>query len=395
MKFFRSLGLALLGGMLAAVLPYLLFQLGAVVLVFWRTADVSLYDALYGTVCAYAAQHFASMTALISYPSTGVSAGSFFGGKGFAPLELLLLAPVYAAFYFLVARRLPEDGQYRADVRRTLPSMVLVFGFAMVLSLVAKLYGLGAAPLTKNLLVLFVVCVLFDLLCCGFVLWGQVSWRRQARLEATVEAERRLRQQQRQQYELSRESIELINRKCHDLKHQVAALRCIDDKARRDASLDEIERSVMIYDSAVNTGNEVLDTVLTEKSLACERDHIRWTCMAEGAALDFMDPIDLYTLFGNALDNAIESVRRIRDSDRRILAVTLQKKRDLAFLQIENYCDGPPELRDGLPVSTKPADGCHGFGMRSIREIVTRYGGTMDISVEDGVFLLCILLPLP
>ena len=378
---------------LPLVLSYLLFQLGAVVLVFWHAADLSLYDALYGTICAYAVQHFTTSAALIFPQTTATS--TFFGGKGILPLELPFVAALYGIFYLLVARRLPEDGQYRADVRRTLPSLVLVLSFAMVLSLVAKFYGLDTTRLTVNMLVLYGVCILFDLLCCGFVLWGQISWRRQARLEALVESERRLRQQQRQQYQLSRESIELINRKCHDLKHQVAALRCIDDKTRRDASLDEIERSVMIYDSAVNTGNEVLDTVLTEKSLACERDQIRWTCMAEGAALDFMDPIDLYTLFGNALDNAMENVRRIRDPEKRILAVTLQKKRDLAFLQIENYCDRSPELRDGLPVSTKPADGNHGFGVKSIREIVTRYGGTMDLSVEDGIFLLCILLPLP
>ena len=33
--------------------------------------------------------------------------------------------------------------------------------------------------------------------------------------------------------------------------------------------LDEIERSIQIYDSTIETGNEVLDTVLTEKSLYC------------------------------------------------------------------------------------------------------------------------------
>lgn len=383
---------------LPMVLVFLVCQLTAAALVFWRTAEVSLYDALYGTACAYAAQHFASTLCIFFTGAGEASSGtgsSFYGGNGIAPAELLVLCGVYALFFLLVARRLPEDGRYRADMRRTLPSLLLVFGFAMVLSLVAKVYGIGTGELTPGILVLYCVCALFDLLCCGFVLWVQVSQRRQARLEAEVELERRLRAQQREQYELSRESIALINRKCHDLKHQVSALRLIDDKTRRDASLDAIERSVMIYDSVVKTGNEVLDTVLTEKCLICERDGVRWTCMADGAALSFMDSVDLYTLFGNALDNAIESVRTISDPEKRILAVTLQKKRDMAFLQIENFCDRPVPLRDGLPVSTKPEDGFHGFGMKSIRDIAERYGGTIDITVDGGIFLLCILLPLP
>lgn len=117
--------------------------------------------------------------------------------------------------------------------------------------------------------------------------------------------------------------------------------------------------------------------------------------MADGAALSFMDPIDLYTLFGNALDNALECVRTISNPERRVLAVTLQRKRDMVFLQFENFCDSPPDLRDGLLRSTKADDGFHGFGMKSIRAIAERYGGTIDITAEGGIFLLCILLPLP
>lgn len=383
--------------LLSMVFFFLIAQLLAAALVFWRTGEVSLYDALYGTACAYAAQHFASSLPLLFSPAeTGeYTSGTFFGGRGIPLIELALLCVVYLGFYLWVARRLPENGRYRADIRKTLPSVVLVFGFAMVLSLAAKLYRFQEISALSDGNGLFRVALLFDLLCCGFALWVQVSQRRQTKLEAEVELERRLRSQQREQYELSRESIALINRKCHDLKHQVAALRLMDDQARRDETLAAMEQSVMIYDSSVKTGNEVLDTVLTEKSLACERDQIRWTCMADGAALSFMDPIDLYTLFGNALDNALESVRAIADPERRVLAVTLQKRRNIAFLQIENYCDRAPVMRDGLPVSTKAADGYHGFGMKSIQDIAERYGGTIDMTVEGGIFLLCILLPLP
>ena len=111
----------------------------------------------------------------------------------------------------------------------------------------------------------------------------------------------------------SAENVDLINRKCHDLKHQIAALRRISDRREREESIQALEQSVMIYDSVVKTGNDILDTVLTEKSLLCESRGITLTCVADGDCLDFMDGVDIYTIFGNALDNAIESVTPLDD----------------------------------------------------------------------------------
>lgn len=54
----------------------------------------------------------------------------------------------------------------------------------------------------------------------------------------------------------------------------------IPEREREDY-LDEIERSIQIYDSTIETGNEVLDTVLTEKSLYCEQHQITMTCVAD------------------------------------------------------------------------------------------------------------------
>ncbi len=204
-----------------------------------------------------------------------------------------------------------------------------------------------------------------------------------------------LRRQLQEQYEFSKENIDIINQKCHDLKHQIAALRLVRDRREQDAGLEEIERSVLIYDAVSKTGNEVLDTVLTEKSLLCERAHISWTCMAQGKLLDFMSPVDIYTLFGNALDNAVEGSCTVRDMARRSVAVTVLNRHGAAFIQIENYFDGALTMENGLPHTTKADERSHGFGIKSIQSITERYGGTMNISTEDGIFLLSVLIPIP
>lgn len=77
--------------------------------------------------------------------------------------------------------------------------------------------------------------------------------------------------------------------------------------------MDEIEKSVSLYDANVKTGNTVLDTILTEKSLLCYKKGIILSCVADGENIAFMEDADVYSLFGNALDNAIEAVLKLEE----------------------------------------------------------------------------------
>lgn len=376
-------GLVVVSGLLC-----LLPQLALAGLVLWLVCRVSVPEALLGALCAYATEHFVYAAGCFFWPEQ-VSAELLGQAIPWHWGQLALAAAVYLVFYFRFARRLVQNGHFLAPARHVMTGLALILLIAVVLSLWAKLcYAADGGSV-------FRVCQLYDMVCCYFVLWMQTAWRREQTLQTTVETERQLRRQQQAQYRLSRASIAAINRKCHDLKHQLAALRVTGDEGRRTAVLDGLERDVMVYDSGMRTGNEVLDTVLTEKSLLCEQAGVRWTCMADGAALAFMDPVDLYTLLGNALDNAMESARRLPDPERRVLTVTLRRQREMAFLQIENYCAETPRFVNGVPVTTKPDPENHGFGVRSMEEIVRRYGGTMELSAADGVFLVSILLPIP
>ena len=101
----------------------------------------------------------------------------------------------------------------------------------------------------------------------------------------------------------------------------------------------------------------------------------------------------MYTLFGNALDNAIESIRKLRNPEQRILSVTVYGKPKMAVIQIENYYDGTLKLEHGLPITTKDHPMDHGYGMRSIQEIAQKYGGSISVDMENQIFLLSILLP--
>ena len=99
-------------------------------------------------------------------------------------------------------------------------------------------------------------------------------------------------------------------------------LRSEEDPQKREAFLDEMEAEIRQYEAQNKTGNKVLDTVLTSKSLYCNKNGITFTCVADGTLLDFMDVMDICSIFGNALDNAIECEMKILDKEKRLIHVT-------------------------------------------------------------------------
>ena len=194
------------------------------------------------------------------------------------------------------------------------------------------------------------------------------------------------------QYEFSRENIEMINRKAHDLKHQLKALEMVSDEERRE-KLQETRRAIDFYDAVVKTGNEALDTILTEKSVYCQNHNIRLSCMVNTKHLEVMDVVDLYTLLGNAIDNAIEGADRLADPDKKVISFTIRDQGQILYIHIENYFDGKVQIKEGLPVTRKRDRFSHGYGVKSIRTIARRYGGDFLIQTEGEKFTLDIMLP--
>lgn len=213
-----------------------------------------------------------------------------------------------------------------------------------------------------------------------------------ARQELT--AMQNILQNQYANYQRSEESVELINRKYHDLKHQIAVLRREVKEGKNLEYLDRVEQEISAYEAENKTGNRVLDTILTTKSLHCRQNGIQLTCVADGAALDFMDVMDLSALFGNALDNAIEGVSVLPDDEQRLIHLSVARQKGFISIRLENRCKETMHIEKGLPSTTKAEKGLHGYGLKSIQATVAKYGGSVTVHAENGWFELRILIPL-
>ena len=230
----------------------------------------------------------------------------------------------------------------------------------------------------------------FDLLSCTLLLVILLDLFRFRKAEQEQTLLTQLLKQEQEQHEMSRATVDVINRKCHDLKHQISALRH-QSEADQEKSIAELEQAILLYDNLAKTGNDDLDIVLAEKMFLAEKRGVKLQCIVDGGRFSFMRTEDICSLFGNAIDNAIEAAAKEPIAEKRIVVLHTAAKGNMLSLHVENPCFEKPQFADGLPLTTKGDTDYHGFGMRSMRYVAEKYGGVLTAAWEDGIFSLDVL----
>lgn len=234
---------------------------------------------------------------------------------------------------------------------------------------------------------------LYNVICCTMVLYIQSNMITIKDMKKEIDIITQLLKQSQKQYEISKENIEMINMKCHDIKHQVNSY--IKKHSIDEEEIQYINNAISIYDSLVKTGNETLDIILTEKSLICKNKDIILTCMTDCKELTFIKDSDLYALFGNIMDNAIEATTNIKLKEKRCIALNIHSVGKFISVTIKNYYNGEIKFSsEGLPLTNKEDKTYHGYGLKSIQTIVQKYNGTLSISTEEQIFKLNLLFPI-
>ena len=337
-------------------------------------AQLSL--SLFTGIAAYSAQHGSYKLGELIRRALPQSVPSAWGGV----IYFLIIAAAYVAIYFIFRRSF-------SDIEKDyIPGRQAVL-LAVPLVLYTTVFQYSSALDFS----LYVIYALYDILCCFFTLYIQYSLIKAGRREHEYRLIQHLHHLEKQQYDITKKNMEMFDIKMHDVKHMLLGMRNILTPEQ----IAEIEKVVTIYDSTVKSGNEVLDVIFTEKSLQCEQKDISFERIVDGSLLRFMHVSDVYSLFGNAIDNAIEAVSKVDKREKRTVSLMVRESRGMVYIGLENGYTGTIRFEDGLPVTTKHDKQFHGFGTKSMRNVVEKYGGTMVINASDNIFRLNILLPVP
>lgn len=321
----------------------------------------------------------------------------FFRGADWDAARVMLVVGVYGAAFAvagLAERRNFPPGLRIAVDSRTLAatlSIALVTFFMSNLSFVTEDTPFSGREGREA----FYIRTLVDF--AGFIaLYAMRSQRLKLQREIEVQSMNTLLHTQHEQYLRSRDMMDAVNSRYHDMKHYIVAIRHETDAAARSGMVDELEASIRGYGAtAIETGNPVVDTMLTTKTTRAEAQGITVTSVVDGSVVNFMEVMDVVTVFGNAMDNAIEATRQVPDVDRRLIKIAVFRQEHLALLRFENYFGGEVTLIDGLPSTTKDDAQHHGYGLKNIRQAAEKYGGSFTVHTEDGWFVLRMLVPIP
>jgi len=303
----------------------------------------------------------------------------------------LVYGVVFGCAFFLEKPIFSEEYLSQLTVREFASAagiVVIAFSFSN-LSFIA-----GNTPFTSNLMKdIFIIRTLADLggIALLYAFQSRIGEYIAEKEKASINA---MLKSQYEQYRNYQDSIELIHMKYHDLKHQIAGLRAETDVEKRKEWLDAMERELEAGELLMKTGNSVLDTILGAKILYARGKGIRITCVADGTLLNFIHVTDICTIFGNALDNAVESVIMLEDPEKRLIHVSVSAQRNFVFIQVSNYCEQELKREAGqMPKTTKQDKKNHGFGLKSIRYSVEKYGGSVSVDLKKNWFELRMLIP--
>lgn len=289
-------------------------------------------------------------------------------------IHIMLLLGIY---FFL---RKHENLNDESSNARAITLAAMTFVITSVLSTFARAFQEESLALT--------VCIrIFQIIAYAFILIMRSDIFFRSRIKQELYVTEQLLNQEKKHYAEMRNNIDLINMKCHDIRHQLDNFH----GKLTERELDELRDAIQIYDSNIKTGNEILDAILFQKKLYCEKNGIRLKFMADGKLLNFIDGNDLYALLANALDNAVENVAKLEDNEKRIINLNIWREGGMVLIESSNYFNPSAKAIDG---TTKADKAHHGYGIKSMKYIAGKYHGTLTILKEKDIFTVTISLRL-
>ena len=371
---------------------WVLLMLLAIFLMFFYIyfcADIPLRGVLYCTASAFL---FAEFAASLEWQLQTWSYKTVTDSRLFS---FIILAAVYSVIFFIFFRSFRPhitDEYIKSLSWKEVVSVLLVALFTFVFSNLSFLHA--GSPFSGQVAEdIFAIRTLADGIGIAILL-GFQSRISELLAQRELFSIRHVLDSQYEQFRNYQESEEMLHMLQHDLKHQVEGLRGETNEQKKEAWLDMMENELDKWWVPQSTGNAVLDTILSASLRKARQLDVRITCVADGSLLNMLHVAEICTIFGNALDNAMESVVMIPEPDKRLIHISVSSRKNFVFISISNTLGIAPVESGGSLLTTKSDKKNHGYGIKGIRYVVGKHDGNVTYKFEDGWFRLSILIPM-
>ncbi len=195
-----------------------------------------------------------------------------------------------------------------------------------------------------------------------------------------------------------KKSQEETKRFRHDVMNNLACVSALLQEGKQEEAkryLGNMLGEIHAFSPKVVTGDEMLDCIIS----------VKWEQMVEEGIVFKADgvlerglnwePIDICTVFSNALDNAIEACQKV--SREKTILLSLRRTKNFYYIEIKNSINKEwvniDEIRNGKLFTTKKDKDIHGFGLESIKKIVHNHNGELELVTDEEYFILRIIIP--
>ena len=266
-------------------------------------------------------------------------------------------------------------------------STVFMIGFAALMFSVYNVLNLSKIP---HILIFFSLTIFILIFLIVFLYSKNTMFLREQEQKDKMQIAQL--QQQFAYYQEKLKDEEKVRSVYHDMKNHLLVLQRQINSPETAEMVEKLQSQVAMYEDYEHTGNDILDIILKEKSETAREKHIALSVTADLNGVDFIEPLDVSTIFGNGLDNAIEASEKLPEEQRAIL-VKAGRVQNFFSVRIENSCLQNREYTKQR--TTKSDDFLHGFGISNMRKAAEKYDGQLTIKCENEKFTLKILIPIP
>lgn len=176
----------------------------------------------------------------------------------------------------------------------------------------------------------------------------------------------------------------------HDYRHHIQTMKVHMANGEINeigAYLDMLDDDLTNVETVIKTGNRMADAILNSKlSLAAQKE-ITVKAEANIPVSLTVSELDLCTVIGNLLDNAMDACMELPVNER-LIRIYMEMKGHYLYISVLNTAGGKKKNS----YRTTKGEG-HGFGLKRIDMIVKKYGGYITRASEDGAFSTEVLLP--
>ena len=350
---------------------------------------------LFSMICGYTCEHIAyetyfSVINLLNINKNGLSGLydygtiSLFTGWQDILIYFFSYIIVYYLIFIIFALRLNKNNFYEAkyDFKFLVVGCVFILSDIVINSIVSWYSTIHFENIYLG------IVALINVLCCFIGLFYIFEMFYSNNIKNQMKIIEEIQKKESNQHKISKETIDMINIKCHDFRHQIREFG--DNQKIDNEAINNLNKLIRIYDSTYHTENEALNVILNEKTLLCNNKNIRFTCIVDGNALNFIENEDIYSLFGNLIDNSIEAVNQLDDNEK-IISLKIKQVGNIVSISIKNGYKGKIQMENNLPLSKKEDNIHHGFGMKSIKMVCEKYNGNLRLNIENNIFIVTIL----